>query len=50
MGKSVGCTGGLRCDGVTMLRQQGMMWEVTVWESEVEGVMREMVRVVDEGD
>jgi len=31
-----------------MLRQQGMMREVSTWESEVEGVMREMVRWVDE--
>ena len=31
-----------------MLRQQGMMREVSTWESEVEGVMREMVRRVDE--
>jgi len=25
-----------------MLRQQGAMWEVSAWESEVEGTMREM--------
>ena len=30
-----------------MLRQQGAMREVSVWESEVEGVMREMLRLVD---
>ena len=30
-----------------MLRQQGAMREVSVWESEVEGVMREMLRWVD---
>jgi len=30
-----------------MLRQQGAMREVSVWESEVEGVMREMSRLVD---
>ena len=30
-----------------MLRQQGVMREVSVWESEVEGVMREMSRLVD---
>jgi len=32
---------------VAMLRQQGEMREVSVWESEVEGVMREMSRLVD---
>jgi len=32
---------------VVMLRQQGVMREVSVWESEVEGVMREMSRLVD---
>ena len=31
-----------------MLRQQGVMREVSVWESEVEGVMREMLKLVDE--
>src|SRR5882724_10552495 len=30
-----------------MLRQQGAMREVSVWESEVEGMMREMSRLVD---
>ena len=30
-----------------MLRQQGVMREVSAWESEVEGVMREMARRVD---
>src|SRR5882724_9850225 len=30
-----------------MLRQQGVMREVSAWESEVEGAMREMVRRVD---
>jgi len=30
-----------------MLQQQGTMWEVTVWESEVEAVMREMAWGVD---
>jgi len=30
-----------------MLRQQGAMREVPVWESEVEGMMREMSRLVD---
>ena len=32
---------------VVMLRQQGEMREVLVWESEVEGVMKEMSRLVD---
>jgi len=31
-----------------MLRQQGAMREVSTWESEVEGTMREMVRRVEE--
>ena len=31
-----------------MLQQQGAMQEVSGWESEVEGVMREMARRVDE--
>ena len=31
-----------------MLWQQGVMWEVLTWESEVEGVMREMERRVEE--
>jgi len=31
-----------------MLRQQGAMREVSVWESEVEGTMREMLKLVDE--
>jgi len=31
-----------------MLWQQGAMCEVSSWESEVEGAMREMVRRVDE--
>src|SRR5882724_4621021 len=30
-----------------MLQQQGVMREVSVWELEVEGVMREMSRLVD---
>ena len=33
-----------------LLMQQGMMQEVTFWESEVESMMREMVRVVEEGE
>jgi len=32
---------------VVMLWQQGAMREVSAWESEVEGAMREMVRWVD---
>jgi len=35
-------------DGAAMLRQQGAMHEVSSWELEVEGAMREMVRRVDE--
>ena len=35
---------------VAMLWQQGEMHKVSAWELKVEGVMREMVRVVDEGD
>ena len=31
-----------------MLRQQGAMREVLVWELEVEGTMREMSKLVDE--
>jgi len=31
-----------------MLRQQGAMREVSTWESEVEGAMREMARRVEE--
>ena len=31
-----------------MLQQQGEMREVSAWESEVEGTMREMARRVDE--
>jgi len=34
----------------TMLRQQGVMREVSVWESEVEGTMREMSKLVDEAE
>jgi len=33
---------------VAMLRQQGEMREFSVWESEVEGMMREMSRLVEE--
>ena len=33
---------------VAILRQQGVMREVLVWESEVEGAMREMSRLVEE--
>jgi len=33
---------------VVMLRQQGAMREGSVWESEVEGAMREMSKLVDE--
>ena len=33
---------------VAMLRQQGEMREVLVWESEVEGMMREILKLVDE--
>ena len=33
-----------------MLWQQGVMCEVSAWESEVEGVMREMARLVEEGE
>jgi len=33
---------------VAMLWQQGAMCKVSSWESEVEGVMREMARRVDE--
>jgi len=31
-----------------MLRQQGAMREVSVWESEVESVMRELSKLVEE--
>ena len=31
-----------------ILRQQGVMREVSVWESEMEGVMREMAKLVAE--
>jgi len=31
-----------------MLRQQGAMREVSVWESEVESAMRELSRLVEE--
>ena len=31
-----------------MLRQKGVMREVSVWESEVEGAMREMSKLVDD--
>jgi len=31
-----------------MLREQGAMREVSVWELEVEGTMREMLKLVDE--
>jgi len=31
-----------------MLRQQGAMREISIWELEVEGMMREMSKVVDE--
>ena len=33
-----------------MLRQQGAMREVSVWESEVEGAMREMSKLVDDAE
>jgi len=33
---------------LAMIHQQGMMQEVTAWESEVESVMQEMVRVEEE--
>jgi len=33
---------------VVMLRQQGAMREVSVWESEAEGTMREMAKRVEE--
>ena len=33
---------------VVMLRQQGEMREVLVWELEMEGMMREMSKLVDE--
>ena len=33
-----------------MLRQQGKMQEVTVWELEVEAMMREMASMVEERD
>jgi len=33
-----------------MLWQQGAMREVSAWESEVKGAMREMARIVAEGD
>jgi len=32
---------------VVMLQQQGAMREVSAWESEVEGAMREMVRITE---
>jgi len=32
-----------------MLWQQGAVCEVSAWESEVEGAMREMARLVEEG-
>jgi len=34
---------------VAILQQQGAMREVSTWESEVEGAMREMERIVEEG-
>jgi len=33
-----------------MLWQQGVMREVSVWESEVEGAMREMSKLVDDAE
>jgi len=33
-----------------MLQQQGAMREVSVWESEVKGAMRERARIVEEGE
>jgi len=33
-----------------MLQQQSVMREMLVWESEVEEVIREMVRMVEEGE
>ena len=33
-----------------MLRQQGVMREISVWEMEVEGTMREMTKLVDEAE
>jgi len=38
---------GLSVMAAAMLRQQGAMREVLVWESEWRGVMREMSRLVD---
>ena len=35
---------------VVMLRQQGAMREVLVWESEVKGTMREMSKLGDEAE
>jgi len=35
---------------VAMLQQQGAMREVSVGESEVEGMIREMLRLVDEAE
>jgi len=49
VGESVGNARGLQVMVAAMLQKQGTMREVTVWESEVEAVMREMVMVVGEG-
>jgi len=46
----MGCTRGLSVMAAAMLRQKGVMREVLVWESEVEGAMREMLKLVDEAE
>ena len=33
-----------------MLRQQGAMREISVWETEVEGTMREMTKLINEAE
>ena len=43
-----GCPGASGVMAMVMLRQQGVMREVLVWEPEVEGVMREMAKLVEE--
>ena len=42
-----GGSGGIGSDGSGNAWQQGAMIEVSAWESEVEGAMREMVKLVE---
>jgi len=46
--ESDGRTGGDGCDGGCDAVQQGSMWDITVWEMEMEDALRRISRMIQE--